>query len=139
VPHHRVTGGDTGEIPKTAGSVAENVEGIALPGQGPMLAASVATRLGAAHGAPEVGLVTTSAVPAPLPAGVAHLAQSHDAAALAADLFALFRRAETLGYGALVVEAVPEAGIGRAVMDRLRRAATATGGTIDPRSGPSST
>ena len=57
------------------------------------------------------------------------LATPRDAAALAADLFALLRNAEHVGVAALVVEAVEEYGIGRAVMDRLRRAVAASGGT----------
>ena len=46
-----------------------------------------------------------------------------DAADLAPRLFALLRAAEAAGVATLVVEGVEEAGIGRAVMDRLRRAA----------------
>lgn len=41
----------------------------------------------------------------------------------AANLFAALRRFDRLGLDRLVVEAVPEQGIGRAIMDRLRRAA----------------
>lgn len=53
-----------------------------------------------------------------------------DVDALASTLFGLLRRAEELGLAQLVVEAVPEASVGRAVMDRVRRAAEASGGTI---------
>ena len=41
----------------------------------------------------------------------------------AANLFAALRRLDGLGLGEVVVESVPEFGIGRAIMDRLRRAA----------------
>ncbi len=42
----------------------------------------------------------------------------------AAHLFATLRRLDSLGLERVVVESVPEHGIGRAIMDRLRRAAT---------------
>jgi L-threonylcarbamoyladenylate synthase len=58
--------------------------------------------------------------------GIELIGSPTDAAALAAELFALLRRAEELGLDALVVESVDEEGIGRAVMDRLRRAAEAS-------------
>lgn len=41
----------------------------------------------------------------------------------AANLFAALRRLDSLGLERVVVEPVPEGGIGRAIMDRLRRAA----------------
>ena len=59
-----------------------------------------------------------------------------DATALAAELFALLRRAEDLGLTALVIEQVSDAGIGRAVMDRLRRASEASGGASRETVGP---
>lgn len=46
-----------------------------------------------------------------------------DAAAWSHALFALLRDLDAEGFDAIVVEAIPEAGLGRAVMDRLRRAA----------------
>ncbi len=46
-----------------------------------------------------------------------------DAADLARQLYAAFRDAEEAGVEQLLVETVDEAGVGRAVMDRLRRAA----------------
>ncbi len=33
MPHHRIGAGDTGEVAKTAGSIAEDLCGVALPGQ----------------------------------------------------------------------------------------------------------
>ena len=42
----------------------------------------------------------------------------------AANLFATLRRLDSLGLERVVVESVPERGIGRALMDRLHRAAT---------------
>ncbi|HJY81219.1 MAG TPA: Sua5 family C-terminal domain-containing protein, partial [Candidatus Binatia bacterium] len=42
----------------------------------------------------------------------------------ATNLFAALRRLDGLGLERVVVESMPEYGIGRAIMDRLRRAAT---------------
>jgi L-threonylcarbamoyladenylate synthase len=99
---------------------------LADPGSGATLAASL---VGAVGGS-QVGLVVVGATPrGSAPDGVVTLAVMPDAAALAVDLFTLLRRAERAGLGALVFETVPEAGIGRAVMDRLRRAAEASGGS----------
>jgi L-threonylcarbamoyladenylate synthase len=42
----------------------------------------------------------------------------------AANLFAALRRLDNLGLNRVIAESVPERGIGRAIMDRLRRAAT---------------
>lgn len=96
------------------------------PGAGATLAATLA----AAGGGSQVGLVVVGAAPpASTPRGVVVLAAVPDAAALAVELFAVLRRAEQSGLGALVFETVPQTGIGRAVMDRLRRAAEASGGT----------
>jgi L-threonylcarbamoyladenylate synthase len=66
-----------------------------------------------------VGLVAT----APAPEGVHSIARFEDATDLAQRLYAALRAAELAGVDILVVESVPEAGVGRAVMDRLRRAA----------------
>jgi L-threonylcarbamoyladenylate synthase len=41
----------------------------------------------------------------------------------AANLFAALRRLDSVGLERIIVEPVPESGIGRAIMDRLRRAA----------------
>jgi L-threonylcarbamoyladenylate synthase len=51
------------------------------------------------------------------------LSKSGDLVEAAANLFAALRRLDGLGLGEVVVESVPECGIGRAIMDRLRRAA----------------
>lgn len=66
-----------------------------------------------------VGLIATTAAPE----GVVEVAQFADAAALAQQLYAAMRAAEAANLAVLVVECVPEVGVGRAVMDRLRRAA----------------
>jgi L-threonylcarbamoyladenylate synthase len=66
-----------------------------------------------------VGLVATAAAPE----SVIGIARFLDASALAQQLYAALRDAEVAGVEVLVVESVPEVGVGRAVMDRLRRAA----------------
>jgi L-threonylcarbamoyladenylate synthase len=66
-----------------------------------------------------VGLVATSGAPD----GVHGIARFEDAPDLARKLYAALRDAELAGIDTLVVESVPEVGVGRAVMDRLRRAA----------------
>ena len=67
-----------------------------------------------------VGLIGTSQAPAP----VLTVARVASAADLARRLYSALREAEEAHVDVVVVEAVPETGIGRAVMDRLRRAAT---------------
>jgi L-threonylcarbamoyladenylate synthase len=57
------------------------------------------------------------------PAAVAAIARYTDASDLARQLYGALRDAEQAKVAVLVVESVPEDGIGRAVMDRLRRAA----------------
>jgi L-threonylcarbamoyladenylate synthase len=52
------------------------------------------------------------------------LSKEGDLVEAAANLFAALRRLDSLGLDRVVVESVPEHGIGRAIMDRLRRAAT---------------
>ena len=64
----------------------------------------------------------------PVPAAAAYthqeaLSAEGDVLEAAANLFAALHRFDRLGLDRLVVEAVPEQGLGRAIMDRLRRAA----------------
>jgi L-threonylcarbamoyladenylate synthase len=51
------------------------------------------------------------------------VASRGDATAWAARLFALLRDLDSRGYRRIIVEGIPEAGLGAAVMDRLRKAA----------------
>lgn len=81
-----------------------------------------------ARGTGPVGLVRRADGPDGVPVGVRLLGEPADAAALAAALYALLRTAEDTGCRALVVETVADDGIGRAVLDRLRRAVRASGG-----------
>jgi len=57
-------------------------------------------------------------------AAVEALSRDGDLLEAAANLFAALRRFDHLGLERIVVESVAERGIGRAIMDRLRRAAT---------------
>lgn len=66
-----------------------------------------------------VGLLASEAAPG----GVTGLGRFGDAGGLASLLYGAMRDAEDAGLDVAVVEAVPEVGVGRAVMDRLRRAA----------------
>jgi len=113
---------------------------LARPGEGRTTAVAVLGTLRAAGTErPRIGLVTTGPgtagrSEAPLDttgpeADIEHLGAPIDASALARDLFAFLRRAEERGLDALVIEGVEEVDIGRAVMDRLRRAAEASGGS----------
>lgn len=61
------------------------------------------------------------------PPGVVDLGRFRGADDLAARLYDALRKAEELGVDVVVVEAVPEQGLGRAVMDRLRRSAAPVG------------
>lgn len=101
---------------------------LARPGDGAVRAISLV----AASGGSPVGLIMVGATSSrTAPDGVVVVARLHDAEALATELFALLRRTEEDGLAAVVIETVQEHGIGRAVMDRLRRAVEASGGTSD--------
>lgn len=56
-------------------------------------------------------------------AAVETLSATGDLREAAANLFAALRRLDAAGVDAIVAEPVPEAGLGRAIMDRLRKAA----------------
>lgn len=79
--------------------------------------AETASRLAAAGA--RVGLVS----PAAAPQGVVEVARVAGASDLAGRLYGALRAAEDAEVDVVVVEAVPEQDVGRAVMDRLRRAA----------------
>jgi L-threonylcarbamoyladenylate synthase len=51
------------------------------------------------------------------------LSQDGNLTEAAANLFAVLRRLDAAGLETVIVEPVPEQGLGRAIMDRLRRAA----------------
>lgn len=71
-------------------------------------------------------MVTAETVPdVPSGAVVRVMGSRSDLAAIAATLFAHLRDLDAAGLDAIVVEGIAERGVGRAVMDRLRRAAGA--------------
>lgn len=72
----------------------------------------------------DAGLSVGLASSGPAPGGVHELGRFSDAAGLARILYGVLRDGEDTGVDVIVVEAVEETGIGRAVMDRVRRAAT---------------
>lgn len=76
-----------------------------------------------------VGVMATAESAAGVPRGavVRVMGSRHDPATVAAGLFALLRELDDAGLDAIVVEGIPEQGLGRAVMDRLRRAAGQAG------------
>jgi L-threonylcarbamoyladenylate synthase len=79
-----------------------------------------------------VGVMVTAEAVADVPAGaiVRVMGAREDPDAIAANLFAQMRELDDAGLDVIVVEAISERGVGRAVMDRLRRAA---GGDAPPR------
>ncbi|MDH3250063.1 MAG: L-threonylcarbamoyladenylate synthase [Acidimicrobiia bacterium] len=79
---------------------------------------AAATAAGLAGEGVSVGLLATCEPPP----DVAGLGRFDHAGELAALLYAAFRDGEEAGLDVIVVEAVPDVGVGRAVMDRLRRA-----------------
>ena len=71
-----------------------------------------------------VGLLAFRSVPASHGfAAVETLSATGDLREAAANLFAALRRLDAAGMDVIVAETVPEAGLGRAIMDRLRKAA----------------
>ncbi|MDQ7859774.1 MAG: L-threonylcarbamoyladenylate synthase [Armatimonadota bacterium] len=76
-----------------------------------------------------VGAMVTSEGAAGVPAGAVVRVMGPRAApeVIAANLFAQLRELDEAGLDAIVVEGVAERGLGRAVMDRLRRAAAGAG------------
>jgi L-threonylcarbamoyladenylate synthase len=92
---------------------------VAPPGEAVHRARELAER-----GMGRIGLLATVAAPAP--AGILEVATFRDTVDLARTLYDGLRAAEDADVDVLVVEAVAEDGVGRAVMDRLRRAAAST-------------
>lgn len=74
---------------------------------------------------PRCGLLSLGPVPTPNDwAQVEVLSQSSDLAEAATNLFAAMRRLDAAGLDQIFATPVPEVGLGRAIMDRLRRAQT---------------
>jgi L-threonylcarbamoyladenylate synthase len=72
-----------------------------------------------------VGVMVTAEAASAVPTGavVRVMGARDDPDTIAANLFAQIRELDDAGLDAIVVEGIPEQGVGRAVMDRLRRAA----------------
>lgn len=76
-----------------------------------------------------VGVMVTADAAQAMPPGavVRVMGARGDPETIAASLFAQLRELDDAGLDAIVVEGIPEQGVGRAVMDRLRRAAGGAG------------
>jgi L-threonylcarbamoyladenylate synthase len=76
-----------------------------------------------------VGVMVTSEAAGSVPAGAVMrvMGPRADPRTVAANLFAQMRELDDAGLDAIVVEGISERGVGRAVMDRLRRAAGQAG------------
>lgn len=72
------------------------------------------------------GLLSWESSATPRFAEVRCLSESHDLTEAAANLFRYLRELDNLGLDLIVAEKLPDAGLGTAINDRLRRAATAT-------------
>jgi L-threonylcarbamoyladenylate synthase len=75
-----------------------------------------------------VGVMVTAEAASEVPVGavVRVMGRRADPETIAARLFALLRELDDAGLDVIVVEGIAEHGVGRAVMDRLRRAAAST-------------
>ena len=87
------------------------------------------TTLAPPSAARSVGLLAyrRDAKPAYVCGRVEFLTEDGDLREAAARFFAALRRLDESGMDVILAEAVPEAGLGRAIMERLRRAATGSG------------
>ena len=99
---------------------------IVAPGMLPShYAPACAVRLDAA--APRPGEAYLAFGPAPAGPSVANLSPRRDLVEAAANLFGMLRTLDRPGTRAIAVAPIPEAGLGRAINDRLRRAAAPRG------------
>ncbi len=92
-------------------------------------APGLAVRLDAVSARPGEALLAFGHAPPPGFAEVLFLSQSDDLAEAAANLFAMLRRLDRPDFTGIAVMPIPETGLGRAINDRLRRAAAPRGGT----------
>lgn len=86
-------------------------------------APSLRVRLDAIAARPGEALLAFGPDAPPGAAEVLFLSRSGDLAEAAANLFAMLRRLDRPEFAAIAVMPIPEAGLGRAINDRLRRAA----------------
>ncbi|HTZ35139.1 MAG TPA: L-threonylcarbamoyladenylate synthase [Stellaceae bacterium] len=108
-------GGDDAAAPRSPGQLASHY------------APRLALRLNAVEARPgEALLAFGAAVPAGF-AAVLNLSERGDLAEAAANLFAMLRRLDDPRFAGIAAMAIPETGLGRAINDRLRRAAAPRG------------
>ncbi len=126
-------GGDTPALLRPGGLPAEAIEAIvgplAPPGTGPARSPGMQSR----HYAPRLPLRLNAASPWPGEAllgfgpgagrATLNLSASGNLEEAAANLFAMLRELDAGGHAGLAVSPIPETGLGRAINDRLRRAA----------------
>lgn len=95
-------------------------EALRSPGQLPShYAPKLPVRLDAAHARPGEALLGFGTAPG----AAANLSEAGDLGEAAANLFAMLRALDRPEYSGIAVMPVPESGLGRAINDRLRRAA----------------
>jgi len=116
----------------TVEALTEVVGPVAFPGPGPpkspgMLASHYAprlpVRLAASEPRPGEALLAFGPEAPPGFAEVLWLSRSGDLAEAAANLFSMLRRVDRPSFSGIAVMPIPEHGLGRAINDRLRRAA----------------
>jgi L-threonylcarbamoyladenylate synthase len=109
-----------GEIAaRTAGESAPRAPGFLASHYAPRLP----VRLEAASARPGEVLLAFGPAPPPGFAAVLNLSRAGDLVEAAANLFAMLRRADRPQFAGIAVMPIPEKGLGRAINDRLRRAA----------------
>jgi L-threonylcarbamoyladenylate synthase len=90
-------------------------------------APSLPLRLDALSAHPGEALLAFGPEPPPGFAEVLWLSWTGDLAEAAANLFAMLRRLDRPGFAGIAIMPIPEQGLGRAINDRLRRAAAPRG------------
>jgi L-threonylcarbamoyladenylate synthase len=90
-------------------------------------APSRAVRLNATHVEPDEGLLAFGGQPPPGGRQTLNLSPTGDLTEAAANLFAMMRALDRPDIGGIAVMPIPETGLGLAINDRLRRAATDDG------------
>jgi L-threonylcarbamoyladenylate synthase len=90
-------------------------------------APSLPLRLDALSAHPGEALLAFGPEPPPGFAEVLWLSRTGDLAEAAANLFAMLRRLDRPGFAGIAIMPIPEQGLGRAINDRLRRAAAPRG------------
>jgi L-threonylcarbamoyladenylate synthase len=110
--------------------IPDNVDGAPRsPGRLPShYAPSLPVRLAATSARPGEALLAFGPEAPPGFAEVLWLSQSGDLAEAAANLFAMLRRLDRPEFAGIAVMPIPETGLGRAINDRLRRAAAPRAG-----------